>query len=250
MTYSTDDLRRVYVRATLRAVHARQILAQLEQKCVYLDAKLALDDISSAIYFSANFDAAERFDALASFREELLSEDFRHVPTVQVDGLTCYVLRPVLGDVGVFSHYADGTLARLSLSFGEKFLGKLDESQQDSHNGHLAAAQRSSDVSGLSEMERSFLDEGYRKLAVSRLSALRQLRTALEYTRDASVRQELPKLVVRMDEDIFTLLDAVYQVTEIPLLVPAAKFFSSPGSDGVNIVRKLPDDKATFMEAL
>ena len=250
MDYSADDLRRAYVGVTLRAVRARDLLAALAPQRVWVDAAQALDDISRKLYFSERYDA-ERYFTLEAFQDELQEGELAHVERALVDGTACYVVRPVSDNIGVFKHYHNGVLG----AFGLKptlggYMGALDAAVEDERSGSLAAARGGSAVNGLSALEASFVAAGYHERILARVHALRQLRTALEYTRHEHARTALARAVRAVDPDFVPLLDALYGSTCFNAYPPAATHFSSPGSDGINAVRALPEDKTAFLAEL
>ena len=250
MTYSINDLRQIYLWLASRALRARRLLDELSTRRVILDADSALKVLAYDLYHNESFDACFRYESLEDFIEVLREDEFLESLKTTFEGRVCYVLCPVLSDLGVFAHYDGRVLDSLHLGFSELFLPVLDKTLKAERDGTLAALERPSDVSALSEFEASFVAKGYRSLALRLASALRQLRTSLEYTRNEDRRVKISQVVASMDADLFTLLDALYETTDLPGFAPTARHFSWPGSDKVNVVRDFPEDKEAFMAAL
>lgn len=249
MDYSVDDLRRAYAGVSMRAARASRLLDELATQRVWVDAEKALSDISRSIYYSGRYDAGERYDTLEEFEEALLENELAQVPKVAVNDKACYELTPVLHDLGVFRHYHSGRLGSLHLPFTDKFIPSLRAAAQDFDCGALVMAEKASSVAELSSLELSFICSGYRKLALQRVHALRQLRTALTYPRGDRVRTELSAELARMDSKLFELLDSLHDLTHFRSYPEAASFFSS-SSDSINLVRTLPADKESFFSEL
>lgn len=249
--YSLDEARRVFIGVTRRAARVWSLLEALRSLEILVDAGQALHDVSTRIYYSSAYDAAERFETLEDFQEVLLEDDFSGIPKRERNGTSCYVLRPVLGELGIFRHYANGRMEPLALgdSLGH-FCKPLQEAADVQASGELEALQGLGPCEGLAPQELVMLVKAYTSRALRYVHALRQLRTSLHYVMHEGYEERLVSQLVFCDEGLFSGLREVFDLTQLAGYTPAAKAYALPGSDALNLVRGLPADKEAFFADL
>jgi hypothetical protein len=260
MSYSLFELRRVYLALLVRTERTCEALEQARSKRVWLDAQKVVQDVALHLSLVSDSGYVEELEGL----EQSLLEDAMSVQTLasegafrekhEASGTSCFVLRPVLGRLGLFSHLKPWSFSYLS-GYDSKW-GILDSTARLERLALEELLARAEPLQGLALFEEDALRQGYLHKCCRILSGLRHLRTGLTYVRKGLAAGALQApVVVAVEEGLVEAVDAAYALTYFSSLEPAAESFSSGsswsrGSDAINTLLELPKDKKAFFAEL
>ena len=266
MDYSISELRSVYCALLRRAQVVCEQVVALRARRVWLNAEQATADIASYLNVRVYEDEEERSDeeVAESLREDdgdlsehKLQAQGVNLQTHEATGIACFVLCPVLRQLGLFSYLKPWPFSYLS-----GYLHELDVLQFSTPERFWTMHElqsfgfRNEPVLGLSGFETGLLCDAYTRESLRIVSALRNLRTGLTYVRKGLEKGALQTpCVVAADEGIAQAVEALYVLTDFSSMEPAAESFSSGstwsrGSEAINSPGELPQDKAAFMADL
>lgn len=260
MGYSLLELRRVYLALLVRTEHACAAVEQARSKRVWLDAQKVVQDV--ALHLSAvsdSGDVEELEDLEQSLLEDAMSAQISAAEGVfrekhEASGTSCFVLRPVLGRLGLFSHLKPWSFSYLS-GYDSQW-AVLDSTARPERLALEEFLACEEPPQGLAPFEEDALRQDYLRKCCRILSGLRHLRTGLTYVRKGLAAGALQaSVVVAVEEGIVEAVDSAYALTYFASFEPAAESFSSGsswsrGSDDINTIRELPKDKEAFFAEL
>jgi hypothetical protein len=241
-TTATDKLhlaRRAFAALSARAVEAHAVLETLRACEIRIECNALVNEVASAVYHSAAYDAYERYSSLEEFEQELRSELDEILPGATENGAPCYVLRPYFNDRELIEHLTGSKVHSLMNLF--YWRTELEALSVDRYMAPAAAH-----ISGISDQEIEVVAADYLRRGLKVVNALRTLDTALTSARSRFSRVTPESLGV--SEEARACFTQLAELVALPGLPPTARWFGTD-ADKINPLPALPDDFVCLMAA-
>lgn len=236
-TNKLDLARRAFAALATRAVDANSVLETLRACEVRIECNALVNEVASAVYHSAAYDAYERYSSLEEFEQELHSELDEILPGATENGALFYVLRPYFNDRELIEHLAGSKVHSLMNLFywRSELLALSVERYTAPATAHIA---------GISDQEIEVLAADYRRRGLEVVNAFRTLDTTLTSARSRFSRVTPESLGVSMEA--LACLTRLAELVALPALPPTARWFGTD-ADKINPLPALPDDFVRLM---
>jgi len=239
---ATDKLhlaRRAYAALSVRAVDANAVLETLRACEVRIECNALVNEVANSVFYSAAYDAYERYSSLEEFEQELRSELDEVLPNASENGVPCYVLRPYFNDRDLIEHVTGSKVHSLmNLFYWRPELAAL--------NIERYTAPAAAHIVGISDQEVEVLAANYNGRGLKVVNALRTLETALTSARSRFSRVTPESMGV--SEEARACFTRLAELVALPGLPPTARWFGTD-ADKINPLPTLPDDFVCLMAA-
>ncbi len=229
--------RLLYAGAARKAARTVAALRALQACAIFVPRAEALSRVAQAIFYSARYDACERYETIEEFEEALIEDLDQGAERVTRNGVDCYALRPFLcADTSLLGH--------LGLGYFGGYATASDFTGLDVAESALYASTET--VSGLTDTELEWLQDAYRRKTLTLVNLLRKLTTAMAYVHIA-LRNEATKpslfSACEREGDFAAAAAALSEACHTDFTPAPAGYFGTE-ADRINPLRQLPTDTA------
>jgi len=234
-TNAADKLmsaRRTYAALSARAVEVYAVLETLRSYELRIECPALVHEVANAVFYSAAYDASERYSSLEEFEEELRNELDEVLPLQVAVGGPFYVVRPYFNDRNLIEHIPGSKAhALMNMFYWRAEFGRL--------NLERYIVSLAGPISGVSDEEIGVLAEDYHRRSLEVVNVLRTLDTACASANTRFARVSPDSMGVT--PEAFASLTRLGELVTLPGLPPAARWFGTD-ADKINPLSALPEN--------
>lgn len=226
-------MRNAHAGASRRAARAWTLIMTLANKRVLIPVDKALNRVAEAIYYSARYDAMERYGDIDEFKESLSEDLNKKFERCDHAEAAHYVVRPFFATNSEF-------LYQLGLGYIQ---GYCSLAELDGLEVKPMAATNATQVAGLTDEETEALAALHRRNTLTLVNLLRKCATAMHYVCIGLTNQHntAPGYADAVkDDDIASLVSQLEAACDLPFEPPAASHFGTD-ADKRNVLRTLAE---------